>query len=50
MPAGRYDADNILYNEGMPMGNQIFFDSRNYVMSKTEFQENFEIIKDGDSK
>ncbi len=41
----KYDNTSILYNEGVALGNRIFFDTRNYVMPVSEFTENFEPIE-----
>lgn len=49
IPVGKYNADHITYQQGTPMGNTIFFDSRNFVMEKAEFENNF-VLKDGDGE
>ena len=47
---GEYDHDNIVYNEGYSMGCSILFDSRRFVMSKQELNENFERCEKDDSR
>lgn len=42
MVKGNYGKDCISYSEGRPMGNKCFFDDRLMVMTKAEFEANFE--------
>ena len=49
LPTGRYDANNITYQQGISAGNAILFDSRNYVMDKAEFENNY-VPRDGENE
>ena len=39
---GEYDSERITYREGYAMGSAVLFDSRKFVMDRTEFETNFE--------
>lgn len=47
MVMGKYGKDGILYAEGRQMGKHCFFDDRRFVMTREEFEKNFEQQKEG---